>query len=110
MHVLGVRRELATEHPWLPMAAGKAFEQAKSIALARLVDTSATKVTLPFVEEQLRAARALMGPDFWSYGMSPPNRAVLDNFLHHHHAQGLSKRRLKVEELFHPSTLESHKI
>jgi 4,5-dihydroxyphthalate decarboxylase len=109
MHILGVRRELADEHPWLPMAASKAFAQAKSIALARLVDTSATKVTLPFVDEQLRAARALMGPDFWSYGVAP-NRHVLDNFLHHHHAQGLSARRLLVEELFHPSTLENHKI
>jgi hypothetical protein len=109
MHILGVRRELADEHPWLPIAASKAFEEAKSIALARLADTSATKVTLPFVEEQLRAARALMGPDFWSYGVAP-NRHVLDNFLQHHHAQGLSKRRLEVEELFHPSTLETHKI
>ena len=109
MHVLGVRRELTEQHPWLPMAVAKAFGEAKSIALSRLVDTSATKVTLPFVEEQLRAARTLMGPDFWSYGYVP-NRKVLDNFLHHHHAQGLSKRRLQVEELFHPSTLESHKI
>jgi 4,5-dihydroxyphthalate decarboxylase len=109
MHILGVRRELADEHPWLPIAASKAFEEAKSIALARLTDTSATKVTLPFVEEQLRAARALMGPDFWSYGVAP-NRHVLDNFLHHHHVQGLSKRRLEVEELFHPSTFETHKI
>jgi 4,5-dihydroxyphthalate decarboxylase len=109
MHVLGVRRELAEQHPWLPMAVAKAFGEAKSIALSRLVDTSATKVTLPFVEEQLRAARTLMGPDFWSYGYAQ-NHKVLDNFLHHHHAQGLSKRRLQVEELFHPSTLESHKI
>jgi 4,5-dihydroxyphthalate decarboxylase len=109
MHVLGVRRELAAEQPWLPMALAKAFTEAKSIALARLVDTSATKVTLPFVDEQLRAARALMGTDFWSYGVAP-NRQVLDRFLHHHHAQGLSPRRLEVEELFHPSTFESHKI
>ena len=109
MHVLGVRRELAEQHPWLPMAVAKAFGEAKSIALSRLVDTSATKVTLPFVEEQLRAARTLMGADFWSYGYAQ-NHKVLDNFLHHHHAQGLSKRRLQVEELFHPSTLESHKI
>lgn len=109
MHVLGVRRELAEEHPWLPMALLKAFTAAKELALARLVDTSATKVTLPFVEEQLRAARALMGADFWSYGVTE-NSHVLDRFLHHHHAQGLSPRRLQVEELFHPSTLESHKI
>jgi 4,5-dihydroxyphthalate decarboxylase len=39
-----------------------------------------------------------------------PNRHVLDHFLHHHHAQGLSGRRLQVEELFHPATLESYKI
>lgn len=109
MHVLGVRRELAEQHPWLPMALYKAFTAAKDFALARLTDTSATKVTLPFVEEQLRAARALMGPDFWSYGAAP-NHHVLDKFLHHHHAQGLSRRRLSVEELFHPSTLESYKI
>jgi 4,5-dihydroxyphthalate decarboxylase len=109
MHVLGVRRELAEQHPWLPMAVCKAFVAAKDIALARLVDTSATKVTLPFVEEQLRAARALMGVDFWSYGVAA-NHHVLDRFLHHHYAQGLSPRRLRVEELFHPSTLESYKI
>jgi 4,5-dihydroxyphthalate decarboxylase len=109
MHILGVRRELAEQHSWLPMALYKAFAAAKEIAVARLTDTSATKVTLPFVEEQLRAARALMGLDFWSYGAAP-NRHVLDKFLHHHHAQGLSRRRLTVEELFHPSTLESYKI
>lgn len=109
MHVLGIRRELAHQHPWLPMALCKAFTAAKDIALARLTDTSATKVTLPFVEEQLRAARELMGPDFWSYGAAA-NHHVLDKFLHHHHAQGLSKRRVQVEELFHPSTLESFKI
>lgn len=109
MHVLGVRRDLAERHPWVPMALYKAFSAAKDIALERLTDTSATKVTLPFVEEQLRAARALMGQDFWSYGAGP-NHHVLDKFLHHHHAQGLSQRRLQVGELFHPSTLESFKI
>jgi 4,5-dihydroxyphthalate decarboxylase len=109
MHLLGVRRELVEAHPWLPMAVLKAFVAAKDLALTRLADTSATKVTLPFVEEQLRAARALMGADFWSYGVTE-NKHVLDRFLHHHHAQGLSPRRLQAEELFHPSTLQSHKI
>ena len=109
MHILGVRRELAEQHPWLPVALYKAFTAAKDIAVARLTDTSATKVTLPFVEEQLRATRDLMGPDFWSYGAAP-NHHVLDRFLHHHHAQGLSRRRLRVEELFHPSTFESYRI
>ena len=54
MHVLGLRRELAERHPWLPDTLVKAFGQAKAMALDLLADTSATKVTLPFVEEQLR--------------------------------------------------------
>ena len=109
MHVLGIRRSLAEAHPWLPMAVVKGFERSKRIALERLSDTSATKVTLPFVEENLRRARALMGEDFFSYGLAP-NRHVFEWFLRHHHAQGLSSRLLAPEELFHPATLESYKV
>ncbi len=109
MHTLGIRRSLAEKHPWLPAAVVKAFGLSKAVALARLGDTSATKVTLPFVEEQLRAARALLGEDFWSYGLEP-NRLVLQRFLERHHAEGLSCRRLQPEELFHPASLETHKI
>ena len=109
MHVLGVRKELAAQHPWLAGALLKAFEQAKGVALEKLGDTSATKVTLPFVEEQLKAARETLGEDFWSYGVTA-NRRTLETFLHHHHAQGLSVRAMSVEELFHPATYESYKV
>lgn len=109
MHVLGIRKSLVQAHPWLPAAVQKAFERSKAVALAKLTDTSATKVTLPFVEENLRRARQLMGEDFFSYGLSA-NRHVFDYFLRHHHAQGLSSRVVAAEELFHPSTLEAHKI
>jgi 4,5-dihydroxyphthalate decarboxylase len=109
MHTLGIRRTLAEKHPWLPVAVYKAFERSKAIALTKLSDTSATKVTLPFVEEQLGAARRLMGEDFWSYGLES-NRDVLRRFLERHHAEGLSSRLLSPEELFHPSALELHKI
>jgi len=109
MHILGIRRALAERHPWLPVAAMKAFEQAKARALAKLGDVAATKVTLPFVDEQLFAARRLMGDDFWSYGLEP-NRHVLDVFLRRHHAEGLSSRLLSPEELFHSSTHEVHRV
>jgi len=109
MHVTGIRRTLVDAHPWLPAAVLKAFEQAKTKCLDELADTSAPKCTLPFVEEQLKAARELMGHDFWSYGLAP-NRKVLETFLRHHHAQGLSARQVAPEELFHPSTHESFTI
>jgi len=109
MHLTGVRRELAERHPWLPAAVFKAFDQARAAGLAKLSDTSATKVTLPFVEEQLKATRELMGDDYWSYGVAP-NRTVLETFLRHHHAQGLSSRLLTPEEMFHPGTHEAFKL
>lgn len=109
MHVAGIRRTLAERHPWLPGAVYKAFAEAKALALEALADTSATKITLPFVEEQLKAARETLGEDYWSYGVAP-NRTTLDAFLRHHHAQGLSSRRLCVDELFHPATYETYAI
>lgn len=109
MHVLGVRRELVEQHSWLPVALLKAFTEAKDIALEWLFDTAAQKVSLPFLEETARAMTDMMGHDLWPYGFEE-NRHVLDTFLHHHHAQGLSARRLQPEDLFHPATLEMFKI
>jgi 4,5-dihydroxyphthalate decarboxylase len=109
MHLVGIRRSLVEQHPWLPMAVFKGFEEAKAKALELLFDTSATKVTLPFVEERLKEARETMGEDFWPYGLEA-NRHTLETFLRHHHKQGLSSRLVTPDELFHPSTHESFKI
>ena len=109
MHLVGVRRSLADRHPWLPGAVLKAFTQAKVLAFARLADTAASKVMLPFVEEQLLAARKLLGEDYWPYGLAG-NLGTLQYFLRHHHEQGLSGRLLAPAELFHPSTHETVKI
>jgi 4,5-dihydroxyphthalate decarboxylase len=109
MHVVGLRRALAETHPWLPGALMKGFNDAKQMAQTALQDTSATKVTMPFVEDNLNRAQALMGADPWPYGLER-NAHVLDKFLHYHHAQGLSPRRVAVDELFHPSTVEAYSI
>jgi 4,5-dihydroxyphthalate decarboxylase len=109
MHLIGIRRAIVDQHPWLPVAVFKAFEQSKAVALAALSDTSATKVTLPFVEETLKSVRELMGEDFWSYGVAS-NRHALEVFLRHHHSQGLAPRLMTVEDLFHPSVCETFKV
>jgi 4,5-dihydroxyphthalate decarboxylase len=109
MHVLGVRKELAAQHPWLPVALFKAFDAAKNIALERLADPSAPKASLPFLEEQIHAAQRLMGPDYWPNGVAA-NRHTLEAFLAHHHEQGLSPRKVSVDELFAPTTYELAKI
>lgn len=108
MHVLGVRRTLADAHPWLPGALYKAFSQAKTLAQEALADTSATKVTMPFVEDVLDLVQH-MSHDLWSYGVEG-NRHTLEYFLNHHNGQGLSTRRLDVDELFHPASTERYSL
>ena len=109
MHLLGVRRTIAEQHPWLPGALLKAFEASKNLAMERLNDESASKATLPFVELQVQRIRQLMGDDYWPYGIAP-NLKVLTTFLDHHHRQGLSQRLVTPEELFHPATRETFKV
>ncbi|MCW3836996.1 ABC transporter substrate-binding protein [Sphingomonas canadensis] len=109
MHILGVRRTIAEAHPWLPGAVFKAFAEAKNLCLERLLETSACKITMPFADERLHHDMALMGRDFWTYGIDG-NRHVLDDFLAQHHRQGLSSRRVTIEELFHPATFEQFTI
>ena len=46
-----------------------------------------------------------MGDNYWPYGIEP-NLKALNALLQYSHEQGLAKRRLKIQELFHPSTLE----
>lgn len=109
MHVLGIRKTLVERYPFLPATIFKAFETAKAASLRALLDTSASKVTLPLVDEHLQRVRRLMGDDFWPYGLEP-NRATLQAFLRAHYEQGLSKRLLEPEELFCASSLELFSI
>jgi len=109
MHLIGVRRTLVERHPWLPAAVLKAFERAKAVAFARLADTSASKVMLPFLDQQLAEAQALLGPDPWPYGIDD-NRQCLEYFLAQHHRQGLSDRLVPLSDLFPPSTFETARI
>jgi 4,5-dihydroxyphthalate decarboxylase len=64
---------------------------------------------MPFVDERLHADMALMGEDFWTYGIEK-NRHVLEHFFTQHHRQGLSSRLVTLEDMFHPATFEQFTI
>lgn len=109
MHVVGVRRTLVEANPWLPMSLLKAFTVAKDLALAELGEVAALKISLPWVAAEQEQTVATMGTDFWSYGVGP-NEKVLETFLRYHHEQGLSKRRVTLDEMFAPGTREKFVI
>ncbi|WP_329455118.1 ABC transporter substrate-binding protein [Streptomyces sp. NBC_01497] len=107
MHVLVVRRDVYERHPWVAQSLYKAMLEAKQQAYTSMYDTSALRFTLPWLTPQLEEARALLGEDFWSYGLGEDNHRTLSTFLRYHHEQGLSDRLRTPEELFAPEALES---
>ena len=109
MHAVGVRNDLAERHPWLPASVLKAFAQAKRIADEDLREVVALKIGLPWVTAEVEATEAVMGQDFWPYGIAA-NRKTLDAMARYSFEQGLAVRLLRVEEMFAASTLEDTKI
>jgi 4,5-dihydroxyphthalate decarboxylase len=69
MHVIGLRRSLAREHPWLAASLVKAFAQAKDLAIAELSDVTALAATLPWQPAEVEETRRRMGADWWPYGV-----------------------------------------
>lgn len=109
MHTVVIRRAVYEKYRWVAQSLYKAFCAAQRETYRDLYETAALKVTLPWLTAHVEEARREMGPDFWSYGFDA-NRETLNTFLRYSHEQGLSKQRLKPEQLFAPETLESFKI
>ncbi len=105
MHVVGIRKTLVDKHPWLPVSIFKAFIEAKRLATEDLKQVGHLAVTLPWSVAELEATKALMGEDYWSYGLAA-NRHVIDTFTRYHHEQGISPRLVDAEELFYGPSLD----
>lgn len=104
MHAVAIRKDAIKKDPGLPKAVFEMYSEAKAQAYANMETTTAPKVTLPWVAEELRETRELMGADFWRYGVEA-NRKELDLVMRYCHEQGLVRERRPFEEMFHPSTV-----
>jgi 4,5-dihydroxyphthalate decarboxylase len=109
MHTIVIRREVYEANRWIAQSLQKAFVEAQRRTYDDLYVTAALKAMLPWLTHHVEETRALMGRDYWPYGLEP-NRETLATFLRYHHEQGLSKRLLRPEELFAPEALESFRI
>ena len=108
MHVIGVRRTLADEHPGLAADLFRAFVEARNLAMREhdlTARSSANRMMLPWFADQWEATKDLMGDDFWPYGVAE-NRAELEAICRYSHEQNLGRKRLSVEALFAPETVE----
>lgn len=101
MHVVVMRRQLAEQHPWLPASLYKAFTEAKALAMRALRGAGVSVATLPWLKAEVEDTIALMGPDYWPYGVAK-NLRELEAATRYSHKQGLSATRVAVADLFAP--------
>ena len=109
MHVIAIRADVYREHRWIAQSLVKAFTAARDLALSDLFELTAAKISLPWVPAQAEESVALMGADFWSYGVEP-NRHVLETFLRYSAEQGLARPEQTGDGLFARETLETFAV
>jgi 4,5-dihydroxyphthalate decarboxylase len=106
MHILGIKKTVVAAHPSLPGAVYSLFLDAREIAMERVkvvAQSSANREMSPWYAEAYEQAVAVMGPDYWSYGMDN-NIADLEAFCRYCYAQHLTSYLISPGELFHPDT------
>ena len=109
MHTVVVTRDLAAQEPDLVNAVYRGFCAAKAQAVERYVKGitfNSMTLMLPWATKLIQSDRALLGDDWWPYGIAA-NRAAIDTVLRYHHEQGLTARRLTIDEVFVPGLLDT---
>lgn len=109
MHLLVIHKRKLEQFPWIAASLFKAFEQAKDMAIERLLEENEPMATYPWIDGVIAEAQEFMGQDYWPYGLEE-NRKTIETFMRYHHDQGLASRRLSIEEIFVPSTLARSRI
>ena len=102
-HAMVVRRSLLKKYPWIALNIYSAFLKAKEESEAAM-----TEVLTPYLSAGIvdtKAKKAIDENDPLAYGIKAA-RPVLEMISQFVHEQGLTKRRVKVEELFAANTLD----
>ena len=108
MHLVAVRKEIAEDTDTL-RAIYRAFVEAKELVQQEYRQGAAKQhmeVITPWFSSHFAENRALLGEDWWPYGLAA-NRTAIDTFLRYHHEQGLSRNLLTSDDIFAPAFLDT---
>jgi 4,5-dihydroxyphthalate decarboxylase len=100
-HTVVVRRALLERHPWLALNLYAAFAAAKATVMQQAGDALRPLFAVGLIGEETRKALAR---DPMAYGIKAA-RPVLETIAQYVHEQGLTDRRVGLEEIFAPSTI-----
>ena len=104
MHTVVIRREIYDRDPWVAMSLYKAFLRAKDYSFRLISETGSPKASFAWLQPLIEEEQSIIGKDWYPYGVEA-NRPTIEALLQYTFEQGLSDRRLSVEELFAPATL-----
>jgi 4,5-dihydroxyphthalate decarboxylase len=105
MHAVAIKKSLAQENPWLLEAVFKAYSKSKQMAFTYMAKAAWVRDSLPWFGQEFDETRALMGDNYYSYGIEN-NQKALEALFRYSHQQGLASRDLTIEELFEPTSLK----
>lgn len=109
MHAVVIKRSIYQENPWVAMSLYKALKASKDTTLRELNQTFALYATLPWLVWHVEDTRQIMGDDWWPYGIKE-NKKTIEAICEYSFEQGLSTRRMSIEDLFAPETFDEFKI
>jgi 4,5-dihydroxyphthalate decarboxylase len=101
-HGMVIKRSLHEKHPWIALNIFKAFERANAIAEAQRVEYAEYHFESGLLSPDAR--KALATP-LLQHGIRT-NRKTLETIAQMSNEQGLTPRRIKLEEMFAPSVME----
>jgi 4,5-dihydroxyphthalate decarboxylase len=109
MHLVVIKRAIYEENPWIAGSLYKACLASKNHTLRSMEHTFALHTSLPWLSSYVDETKQLMGEDWWPYGIEK-NRESIEAICDYSYEQGLSSRRMTIEELFAPETFDEFKI
>jgi 4,5-dihydroxyphthalate decarboxylase len=104
MHTVVIRRDIYERDPWVAYSLYKALVRAKEHCYRLVGETGSPKASFAWLQPMIEEEQAIMGRDWFPYGIAQ-NRPSIEALLQYTDEQGLTGRRVKLEELFAPSTL-----
>jgi 4,5-dihydroxyphthalate decarboxylase len=104
MHTVVIRKDIYELTPWVALSLYRAFSAAKQRCYQALLETGSPKATFGWLQAMIEEEQSIFGRDWFPYGVEK-NRSSLDALLQFNHEQGLTQRRIAIEELFAESTL-----
>ncbi|MBW7459275.1 4,5-dihydroxyphthalate decarboxylase [Paenibacillus sepulcri] len=106
MHLVSMKEETSTRHPELPRQLYELMQEIKNEGIGGLLETIKNNTSNPFVWESVEQSMELMNGDIWPYG-TDKNWGQIRQFITYLQEDGLLKRDLSLEEVFHASVLDT---